>query len=132
MPADVAQDFDEARATFPTSARASAALLRLALQKLCKDLGQSGENLNADIAALVKSGLRPSIQQALDVVRVIGNNAVHPGEIDVRDDPQTALALFGLINMIVQVMISEPREVTELYSKLPEGALKAIDKRDSQ
>ncbi len=131
MPPDVAEDYNEARATLPTSARASAALLRLAVQKLCKDLGQPGENLNEDIAALVKAGLRPQIQQALDVVRVIGNNAVHPGELDVKDNPDSAMALFGLVNMIVQVMITEPKQVTELYSKLPEGALKAIEKRDS-
>jgi hypothetical protein len=130
MPADVAQDFNEARATFPASARASAALLRLAVQKLCKHLDQPGKTLDDDIAALVRQGLRPAIQQALDVVRVIGNNAVHPGEIDVRDDPEIAMALFGLVNMIVQITISEPKGVAELYSKLPEGALKAIEKRD--
>src|SRR5437016_14525299 len=59
MPPDVAQDFSEARATFPHSARASAALLRLAVQKLCTDLGPSGKDLNADIAVLAKVSVRP-------------------------------------------------------------------------
>ncbi|HWS85132.1 MAG TPA: DUF4145 domain-containing protein [Ktedonobacteraceae bacterium] len=83
MPEDVAKDFNEARSVFSGSPRSSAALLRLAVQKLCKCLGQSGKKINDDIAALVKAGLTPRVQKALDIVRVIGNNAVHPGEIDL-------------------------------------------------
>jgi len=52
-----------------------------------KELGQKGENLNADIGDLVKAGLRIQVQRSLDIVRVVGNNQVHPGTLDVRDDP---------------------------------------------
>jgi len=130
MPPDVAADFNEAREVLTQSPRSSAALLRLAIQKLCKELGQPGKNLNEDIGALVKAGLPPRIQQALDTVRVIGNNAVHPGELDLRDDKGTALALFGIVNMIIEVMITHPREMEEIYNKLPVGALKGIAQRD--
>ncbi len=64
-------------------------------------------------------------------MRVIGNNAVHPGELDLRDDKETALALFELLNMIVEVMITQPKKVDEIYEKLPEGAKEAIERRDS-
>jgi len=30
-----------------------------------------------------------------------------PGKLDVKDSPESAMALFGLVNMIVQVMISD-------------------------
>ena len=108
MPEDVAEDFNEARNIFGYSPRSSAALLRLAVQKLCIHLGQSGKNINNDIAALVKNGLSPQIQKSLDIVRVIGNNAVHPGEIDIQENRETILALFDIINFIVQEMITRP------------------------
>lgn len=130
MPADAKEDFEEARNMVNASPRAAAALLRLALQKLMVHLGESGKNLNNDIANLVKKGLSKRIQRALDAVRVIGNNAVHPGELDLKDDAETTIAMFGLVNMIVRVMITQPKEVDMLYEKIPKGAKKAITKRD--
>ncbi len=130
MPEDVKADFNEARAIVQASPRAAAALLRLALQKLTIHLGGKGKNLNEDIKNLVKKGLPPKVERALDVVRVIGNNAVHPGKIDLRDDLDTAILLFELLNMIVDTMITQPRRVDEIYNKLPEGVRKAIEKRD--
>lgn len=132
MPEDVRRDYDEASTIVKESPRGAAALLRLAIQKLCRQLGQPGKNINADIAALVKSGLDTRVQQALDVVRVVGNNAVHPGQIDLRDDKATAESLFTLINLIVDKTISEPKHVEEMYSSLPDGARIAIEKRDSE
>ena len=130
LPPEIARDYDEAGAILDLSPRGAAALIRLAIQKLCRHLGQSGENINADIKALVADGLDLRVQKALDAVRVIGNNAVHPGQIDLRDDRATAESLFGLFNLIAEKTISEPRHVEEVYNTLPEGARKAIEKRD--
>lgn len=131
MPADVAADYNEARTILSLSPRGAAALLRLAIQKLCKHLGEKGENINDDIKELVKKGLSPVIQQALDLVRVVGNDAVHPGQIDLNDDTETAGKLFGLVNIIVQTMITDPREIQQLYdSVVPDGKKQAIAKRD--
>lgn len=132
MPGEVRRDYDEASVILNQSPRGAAALIRLAIQKLCKELGQPGKNINDDIGALVAGGLDPRVQQALDAVRVIGNNAVHPGQIDLRDDRATAETLFKLLNLVVDKTISEPKHVAEVYASLPEGAVKAIEKRDGQ
>ena len=132
MPVDVRGDYEEAGTILDRSPRGAAALLRLALQKLCKDLGEKGEHIDSDIKALVAKGLNPLLQKALDSVRVIGNEAVHPGQIDLRDDRATAESLFGLVNLIVQRMISEPKQVDEVYANLPETKRAAIEKRDAK
>ncbi|GAH31873.1 unnamed protein product [marine sediment metagenome] len=130
LPADVKEDFREARKVVNASPRSAAALLRLALQKLMIELGEKGKNLDDDIGNLVKKGLPEKIQKALDVVRVIGNNAVHPGQIDLRDDAETAIVLFELLNMIAESQIAQPKRVDEIFGRLPEEAKKHIKKRD--
>jgi Domain of unknown function (DUF4145) len=128
---DIKRDFREAAKILNLSPRGSAALLRLCVQKLCIQLGEAGKHIDTDIANLVKKGLETSLQQALDIVRVIGNEAVHPGQIDLRDDRETATKLFQLINIIADAMVSRPKQIAELYGKLPESKLRAIEKRDS-
>jgi hypothetical protein len=132
LPEDIRADFEEARLIANFSPRGAAALLRLAIQKLCAHLGQSGKNINSDIAALVASGLPQKVQQALDSVRVIGNDAVHPGTIDLRDDIETVNKLFRLVNFIAHKTITEPREVEEIYNGLPADKLACIEKRDKR
>jgi hypothetical protein len=132
LPADIRADYEEAQNILGLSPRGAAALLRLAIQKLCVFLGQPGKNINADIGALVASGLPVLVQQALDSVRVIGNDAVHPGTIDLRDDRETANKLFRLVNFIAQKTITEPREVQEIYNSLPADKLSGIAQRDGK
>jgi hypothetical protein len=126
------RDFQEAREIVNSSPRGAAALLRLCVQKLCKHLGEQGKNIDDDIASLVKKRLDPLVQKSLDIVRVIGNEAVHPGVLDLRDDRDTALRLFELINSIADQMISHPKNVTDLYEKLPENKRKRIEERDGK
>jgi len=131
LPDDIKTDYLEARGIAPQSPRGASGLLRLCIQKLCIYLGEPGENLNADIGALVARGLPKKIQQALDTVRVVGNGAVHPGELDLRDDLPTALRLMELVNLIADVMITQPQQVEALYDRmLTPGQKEGITKRD--
>ena len=132
MPDDVKADFTEARLIVQLSPRGAAALLRLALQKLMPHLKAQGNDLNDQIGDLVKHGLNVEIQQALDALRVVGNNAVHPGELDLRDNPEIVNALFEVLNLIVEQRITQPKKVAAIYDSLPTGALNAIERRDSK
>ncbi|MDG2637755.1 DUF4145 domain-containing protein [Vibrio parahaemolyticus] len=132
MPEECQNVYLEAREIATSSPRGAAALLRLCIQELMTHLGGDGKNINKDIGKLVEIGLPAKIQQALDFVRVIGNNAVHPGEISLDDDPQTVSALFGLINLIVDSQITQPKHVESLFNTLPQGAIEAVTKRDQK
>lgn len=131
LPDEITRDFEEARSIVDDSPRGASALLRLCVQKLCKHLGEKGRNIDKDIASLVAKGLNPVVQQSLDIVRVIGNESVHPGSIDLNDDRETALRLFELVNAITEQMISHPAKVKEMYAKLPEAKRQAIEVRDT-
>jgi hypothetical protein len=131
LPPDVKGLYEEAASISALSPRGAAALLRLAIQHLATHLGGEGKNINADIASLVSKGLPLKVQQALDIVRVVGNNAVHPGQVDT-DDPKVVGELFVLVNLIAEYMISMPNRVSGLYEKLPEPAREAIEKRDGK
>ncbi len=80
----------------------------------------------------MKKGLDPRVQKALDIVRITGNNAVHPGELDLRDNRETAEKLFGFLNLIADIMISQPKAIDAVYGDLPQGALDQIEKRDGK
>lgn len=129
MPDSVRSLYLEAASVASKSPRGAAALLRLSVQVLCKELGEKGININDDIKNLVAKGLPEIVQKSLDIVRVTGNEAVHPGQIDT-DDSEVVAKLFDLLNIIVEYMIALPKRVSGLYSTLPSGALNSIKKRD--
>ena len=133
FPEKVKEVYEEAAAIAGLSTRAACALLRVAIEMLLKDLGHVKENgnINDSIGELVRAGVDKRVQQALDVVRVTGNNAVHPGTIDF-DDSTDVSSLFELINYIADTLITRPNKASEMFDNLPEGAKKGIKKRDSK
>lgn len=129
MPDKVRALYYEAGQIHARSPRGAAALLRLGIQELMIELGEPGRNINQDIKNLVEKGLPKTVQQALDIVRVTGNDAVHPGQIDT-DDQNIVANLFSLLNLIVEQMIETPKKVDDLYKSLPENKRQSIDQRD--
>lgn len=120
MPTDVMACYREAADVLQVSPRSSAALLRLGLQHLLKNLlgDESSGHLYTDIK---KYSERVPIQitKALDTIRITGNESVHPGTIDLNDDPGYAEFLFVLMNMICDESITRPRMIEEAYQSLP-------------
>ena len=51
----------------------------------------------------------------MDTVRIIGDEAVHPGEINIDDNKDMAIAMFRLMNIIIEKIIVEPKEIDDLY-----------------
>lgn len=132
MPDDVKADYQEAQTVVARSPKSAAALLRLSVQRLMHHLGEKGKDINGSIGNLVKKGLPVQIQQSLDAVRVIGNESVHPGTMDLNDTPEVAATLFDLLNIIVDTMIGQPKRIAAVYAKLPPDKLKAIQDRDAK
>ena len=134
LPEEIKPDYNEASTVLPLSPRAAAALLRLCIQKLCQFVLKHDRtgNLNLDIGKLVERGLDKRIQRALDVVRVIGNEAIHPGVLDLRDDIDTANELFTLVNLIADAMITQPKRLDAMYEKIPPEKREQIERRDNK
>jgi hypothetical protein len=132
LSADVRRDFEEARSILDLSPRGAAALLRLAVEKLCIELQAEGKTLDDKIGDLVKRGLDGTIARNLDIVRVIGNESVHPGQMDMRDDRDTALALLDLVNLIADELIGRKKRREAMEAKLPPGKLKQRGGHEAQ
>jgi hypothetical protein len=118
MPEETKKRFLEARSILGASPGSAAALLRMALGQLISHLGEK-EDIIGNIESLKNRGLDAKFQKALHSVRMIGDEAVTPGQIDPGDDEETALVLFNLMNLIVDTLITQPRMVDEILEKLP-------------
>src|SRR4051812_43900037 len=69
-PPDVRRECEETSQTLEASPRGAVALLRLAIEKLCKDLGVSDERLNDDLAFLIREDVDARVQKVLDAARI--------------------------------------------------------------
>lgn len=133
MPAEIKELYNEAKSVYHLSFRSSCALLRLALEKLLIRVGAKGNSINSRINNLVVEQKIPtSVQQALDTIRILGNDGVHPGVIDISDNErkENALMLFLLLNILVDRMIKVDMQIQQFYSLIPESKREAIEQRD--
>jgi hypothetical protein len=135
MPARPLELYLEAQDVAARSPRAAAALLRVAVDVLLREVveGAGRKSLNDVIGMAVAAGLTPAVQQALDVLRVIGNDALHPEAIvlDEQDPDAKVASLSKLMNVVVEQMVASPRLAREMLDTLPSGAREGIARRDS-
>jgi hypothetical protein len=111
MPEAVASFYNEARSVYDSSKIGTIALLRLAIETLCKILltdSTSSDMLGTLIARMKKENKVPeNILRLLDGYRAMGNSGVHAGYYyaeDIGIDPDR---LFNTINRIVDKTIGE-------------------------
>lgn len=132
MPQNIRDIYKEANTISNLSPRGAAALLRLAIQTICNDMNVKGNSLAQQIDYLVENcRLRPQIHQALHAVRIVGNDQVHPGMIDLQDNQLIMLGLFKMVNMIVEDIFTKPGETKDFLDGLPEKHKEKIRKRTS-
>ena len=101
--------------------RAAAALLRVSLERLTEELGQTQGNLNTRIKKLKEKGLPELIINSLDIVRITANEGgAHAGQIDLtgKDGPEIVSKLFGLVNFIIEKTISDPKQIQKMHQNL--------------
>jgi Domain of unknown function (DUF4145) len=126
---DVRRENEEASQILDASPRGAAAFLRLAIEKLCKELGDSEESPRPETAPLFQEEVDARVQKVLEAMRIIESNAVPPDHVGVEDTRATAETLSGLINLICEKMIIEPRHLQALYAKVRDGAQSAFEQR---
>ena len=130
MPEDIRHDYHEARAVMDQSPRASAALLRVVVERLCKHLDAKGATLAEKIEHLVEQGLPAELQKLFDATRLIGNDAVHPGKLDLADNRDTVAKLFESVDFIVEEMITRRQRIRVLGDSLSDEIERAARSRD--
>ena len=132
MPDEVKKLYRESAQILSISPRAAAALLRLGLQILLGAVGGDGNNINDDIGKIVKSGVEPETQRALDILRVFGNSGAHPGEINLNENPDLVYKMYELMNIVTDRLITRKNQIDKLFGSLPEGVKDQIELRDSK
>ena len=131
LPEHLRADYMETASIIDRSPRGAAALLRLILEQILNHVGDEKKNSNDNIRDLVtEKSLRLEVQKAYDIIRITGNNAVHPGQLDIKDNADIVAASFDLINVIVDELITRPKTMAALMNRMPEGAVEATERRD--
>ena len=130
FPKDALIDYNEARNVLIFSPRSACLLLRLCIEKVINELEPGSSDLNEKIKKLVEKGLDSNIKKALDTVRVIGGQAGHSLQMDLKDDEGTANTMFSLVNIIVESTITKKKKIDDMYKKLPKEKVDAINDRD--
>ena len=132
-PAGVSQLWEEARRVAPVSARGAAALLRLALQVLLQEHVTPGEtHLSTAIAEAFVSGVPEPVLQAMDFLRLTGNDAAHLAEVRLDEDGETLTAMFGLLRYVTEETVVRSARARSLYGSLPQSKRDEIDKRNQK
>ena len=127
VPQKIKKIYIEAGKVLIDSARASGALMRLALEQLLQEINKNDLKLNENVKKLMEIGVPDQLIKALTILRVNGNDIMHTGEIKILQKKEDVLYLFELFNMIVEELITRPKRLNESYGKIPETIRKQIE-----
>jgi len=129
---DIKRDYSEAASIVNKSPRGACALLRLSIEKLCNQLTDDDDkklDLHKKIESLKDKGLQDRVYKNLHAVRIVGNEAVHCGELNLMDNAEVAKQLFYLVNRIAEELITNPRRDDDMFKGLPKNKTEEIENR---
>lgn len=124
MPPAIRELYEEARGVLPASPRASAALLRVALEGLLEEAGNEKGSLADRLKRAHEEGkLTTQTYKLAGVLRLAGNAAAHYElwKIDPsqgQEDREMILALFEFLNEVTEELIAKPKRLEEMEQKL--------------
>lgn len=137
MPEHVRELYEEAVLVFGVSRRAGAALARATLEALLRHVDPDAGKVNLDERmARMESRLSSTLWDTLDLVRHVGNKALHvsgaPDEAVVlvldEDDVEVGPALFEIINDVVDETIAKEQKRSRLAELIPEGVRDGVER----
>lgn len=136
MPDDAKAVYLEAASIVELSPRAAVGLLRLAAQIIVDSVIDGKGSFNDKIGKLAgKLGSDDLITQGLDVMRVYGNDNVHPKqttEIKLTDNAEDAKILFLILNYIVSTLITPSKGIARLHDAMSDNQKASIEHRDAK
>ena len=114
MPESVKIPFTEAQRITFISPSAAAGLLRLSLERLCKEEGLTGKL----VEMISELSVPPHVVQAAHAIRLVGNDAVHEGFIhyDEEATPELVIKMSELLNSIVDYTIGSKNVVASILA----------------
>ncbi len=130
MPPRIRELYEEARGVLPASPRASAALLRVALEGLLEEAGYKQGRLADRLQKAREDGkLSASTYKVAETLRYAGNAAVHyePWKINPsqgEEDREMVYHLFVFVNEVTEELFAKPRRLEEMARKINEEVRK--------
>ena len=124
MPPQIRKLYEEARGVLPASPRASAALLRVALEGLLEEVGYRQGRLADRLKKAHEDGkLSASTYKLAETLRYAGNAAAHyePWKIDPsqgEEDREMVRNLFAFVNEVTEELIAKPRRLEEMAREI--------------
>ena len=118
LSSEVREIYQEAASILQKSPRAAAALLRLAIEHLCKEQECKGKTLHDQIKSLAEKDHKlQKVVESLDIVRFVGNAGVHAGTIQINENPDIVEGMFALINYAANQLLTAQREQEEIIAR---------------
>ena len=127
MPDNVKSVYYEAKSVLNISPKSACALLRLALEMLLNELDIGGRTLNDKINNYCNDfDSNNRLIKAFHLLRIVGNEAVHPGVIDINDNEDIARAMFEILNEIVDETITKKDKMDAIFEYITKEKTNSI------